>query len=91
MCSFNLENLSTFPIRRRYPVVERAVSDVRLLSDPAFAASIRESVNKILMDDRGEGGDCVGLVEHKQRSGDATHALGTHGELYRHIHGSSRY
>lgn len=36
----------------RYPVVERAVSDMRLLSDPTFAASISESVNKILMEDR---------------------------------------
>ncbi|KAI0921911.1 hypothetical protein AcW1_004237 [Taiwanofungus camphoratus] len=36
----------------RYPIVERAVADVRALSDPSFASGIRESVRKILQEDR---------------------------------------
>ncbi|OBZ71918.1 hypothetical protein A0H81_08280 [Grifola frondosa] len=36
----------------RYPVVERAVADVRILSDPAFASGIRASVQNILREDR---------------------------------------
>lgn len=47
----------------RYPIVERAVSDVRSLSDPTFAASIRESVNKILMEDRNKSESSVDKAE----------------------------
>ncbi|PCH41174.1 hypothetical protein WOLCODRAFT_162863 [Wolfiporia cocos MD-104 SS10] len=36
----------------RYPIIERAVADVRLLGDPSFAAGIRKSVTKILEEDR---------------------------------------
>lgn len=49
----------------RYPIVERAVSDVRLLSDPTFAASIRESVNKILMEDRNKSENPAEKVENQ--------------------------
>ncbi|TFK56139.1 hypothetical protein OE88DRAFT_1804906 [Heliocybe sulcata] len=38
----------------RYPLVERAVTDVSMISDPGFAANIRRSVTKILRQDRGE-------------------------------------
>lgn len=47
----------------RYPIVERAVSDVRLLSDPAFAASIRDSVNKILVEDRNKSRESLETAE----------------------------
>ncbi|GBE79146.1 hypothetical protein SCP_0203430 [Sparassis crispa] len=36
----------------RYPIVERAVADVAMLSDPVFATGIRDSVKKILSEDR---------------------------------------
>ncbi|KZT27005.1 hypothetical protein NEOLEDRAFT_1061726 [Neolentinus lepideus HHB14362 ss-1] len=38
----------------RYPLVERAVADVCMFSDPGFAANIRRSVTKILRQDKGE-------------------------------------
>ncbi|CAA7260280.1 unnamed protein product [Cyclocybe aegerita] len=37
----------------RYPIVERAVADGRILSDPTFLANIESSLQKILRDDRG--------------------------------------
>jgi len=37
----------------RFPVVERAVADVRILSDPSFLASIQTSVQKILLENGG--------------------------------------
>ena len=40
----------------RYPIVERAVSGVSLLSDPGFAMGIKESVRKILQEDRRAAG-----------------------------------
>ncbi|KAH9943026.1 uncharacterized protein BXZ73DRAFT_97090 [Epithele typhae] len=36
----------------RFPVVERAVAQVTKLSDPAFAAGMKEAIRKILQDDR---------------------------------------
>lgn len=38
----------------RYPLVERAVADARMLSDPGFSAGIHRSVTRILRQDRGE-------------------------------------
>ncbi|KII95902.1 hypothetical protein PLICRDRAFT_232661 [Plicaturopsis crispa FD-325 SS-3] len=38
----------------RYPIVERAIADVQMLSDPAFAQGIRSSMHKILKRDRGQ-------------------------------------
>jgi len=38
----------------RYPIVERAVADVRMLSDQSFTTGIRTSVQKILREDRGK-------------------------------------
>ncbi len=53
----------------RYPIVDRAVSDVRMLSDPSFAAGIRTSVRKILQEDRKRkenSGECTGrFAEHQ--------------------------
>jgi len=37
----------------RFPVVERAVAEVRILSDPSFLASIQTSVQKILRLEKG--------------------------------------
>ncbi|KAJ3514890.1 hypothetical protein NLJ89_g2110 [Agrocybe chaxingu] len=37
----------------RYPIVERAVADGRILSDPTFLANVESSLQKILRDDRG--------------------------------------
>ena len=37
----------------RFPVVERAVVEVRILSDPAFLATIQSSVQKILRLEKG--------------------------------------
>jgi hypothetical protein len=39
----------------RYPIVERAVADVRMLSDQSFTTGIRNSVQKILQEDRAKG------------------------------------
>ena len=39
----------------RFPVVERAVVEVRILSDPAFLATIQSSVQKILRLEKGGG------------------------------------
>jgi hypothetical protein len=39
----------------RYPIVERAVADVRMLSDQSFTSGIRNSVQKILQEDRAKG------------------------------------
>lgn len=36
----------------RYPIVERAVADVRMLSDQSFISGIRDSVQRILREDR---------------------------------------
>ncbi|KAI0334811.1 hypothetical protein GY45DRAFT_1343175 [Cubamyces sp. BRFM 1775] len=36
----------------RYPIVERAVSDVSSLSNPAFLGGVKDSVQKILQADR---------------------------------------
>ncbi|RDB20519.1 hypothetical protein Hypma_012423 [Hypsizygus marmoreus] len=38
----------------RYPIVERAVADVHMLSDPTFAASIRKSVHNVLLESKGQ-------------------------------------
>ncbi|KAF8974328.1 hypothetical protein BDZ97DRAFT_1751156 [Flammula alnicola] len=38
----------------RYPIVERAVADVRIFSDPTFLSSMQDSIQKILRDERGE-------------------------------------
>ncbi|KAF8803766.1 hypothetical protein BYT27DRAFT_7109124 [Phlegmacium glaucopus] len=38
----------------RFPVVERAVAEVRILSDPSFLTSIQTSVQKILQVEKGE-------------------------------------
>ena len=40
----------------RYPIVERAVAEVNMLSDQSFMTGIRNSVQKILWDDRAKGG-----------------------------------
>ncbi|KAH9894221.1 complex proteins associated with Set1p component shg1-domain-containing protein [Cubamyces lactineus] len=40
----------------RYPIVERAVSDVSSLSNPTFLAGVRDSVQKTLQEDRKAGG-----------------------------------
>ncbi|KAI0721918.1 hypothetical protein C8T65DRAFT_629651 [Cerioporus squamosus] len=40
----------------RYPIVERAVQDVRLLKDPTFVAGMKESMRKILQEDRKASG-----------------------------------
>jgi len=37
---------------QRHPIIERAVADVRLFSDPAFLASTKASIKKILDDER---------------------------------------
>jgi hypothetical protein len=39
----------------RYPIVERAVADVPMLSDQSFTTGIRNSVQKILREDRAKG------------------------------------
>jgi len=39
----------------RFPIIERAVADVRMLSDPSFTTGIRTSVQKILREDREKG------------------------------------
>jgi hypothetical protein len=38
----------------RFPIIERAVADVRMLSDQSFTTGIRTSVQKILREDRGK-------------------------------------
>ncbi|KZT74434.1 hypothetical protein DAEQUDRAFT_761289 [Daedalea quercina L-15889] len=43
----------------RYPLVERAASETRALSDPAFASGIRNSIKTILQDDRRNEGKFV--------------------------------
>ena len=35
---------------KRFPVVERAAADVKMLSDPILAANIRKSAQRILRD-----------------------------------------
>ncbi|KAJ8501421.1 hypothetical protein ONZ51_g572 [Trametes cubensis] len=40
----------------RYPIVERAVSDVSSLSNPTFLAGVRDSVQKTLQEDRKASG-----------------------------------
>jgi len=37
---------------QRHPIIERAVADVRVFSDPAFLASTKASIKKILDDER---------------------------------------
>ncbi|ESK93755.1 hypothetical protein Moror_1453 [Moniliophthora roreri MCA 2997] len=37
----------------RFPTVERAVADVSMFSDPAFIGNIRESIERILKEDKG--------------------------------------
>lgn len=37
----------------RYPIVERAMSDNSVFSDPEFAASIRRHVRRVLQENRG--------------------------------------
>jgi len=39
----------------RYPIVERAVADVHMLSDHSFVSGIRNSLQKILQEDRAKG------------------------------------
>lgn len=63
----------------RYPIVSRAILNVQMLSDEAFAANIHSSVQKILREDKGEGStipnDAVGQQpngEHLQKAGDNT-------------------
>lgn len=36
----------------RYPVVERAVKDMRTFSDPAFLSKIQNSLQRILQEDK---------------------------------------
>ncbi|KAF8165085.1 hypothetical protein B0H34DRAFT_671019 [Crassisporium funariophilum] len=45
---------------KRYPIVERAVADVRMFSDPSFLASIQTSIQRIL---RGENGGSPGIKD----------------------------
>ncbi|KDQ64894.1 hypothetical protein JAAARDRAFT_28547 [Jaapia argillacea MUCL 33604] len=47
----------------RYPLVERAVADLRVLSDPSFSANIRKSVRRLLRQDRGQGSRSPSPVE----------------------------
>lgn len=51
MEQFLLVELYNFPVLR-YPIVERAVADVRMFSDQSFMSGIRTSVQKILREDR---------------------------------------
>lgn len=36
----------------RYPIVERAIAEVRMFSDPSFTSSIRTSAQRILREDK---------------------------------------
>ncbi|ETW84446.1 hypothetical protein HETIRDRAFT_47313, partial [Heterobasidion irregulare TC 32-1] len=38
----------------RYPIIERALAELQIFSDPAFAADIQQSVQRILKQDRGK-------------------------------------
>jgi hypothetical protein len=40
----------------RYPIVERAVAEVNMLSDQSFMTGIRNSIQKILWEDKAKGG-----------------------------------
>lgn len=46
----------------RYPIVERAVQDFSLLSDPVLANSMRESMRKILQENRLASGQSTCLL-----------------------------
>jgi hypothetical protein len=48
----------------RFPVVERAVAEVRMLTDPSFLASIQTSVQKILRLEKG-GEQAIAKAEDK--------------------------
>ncbi|TFK86822.1 hypothetical protein K466DRAFT_663468 [Polyporus arcularius HHB13444] len=43
----------------RYPIVERAVQDVGRLKDPTFVAGMKESMRKILQEDRKASGQAT--------------------------------
>ncbi|RPD61971.1 hypothetical protein L226DRAFT_535348 [Lentinus tigrinus ALCF2SS1-7] len=43
----------------RYPIVERAVQDVRLLKDPSFVTGMKESMRNILLEDRKASGQAT--------------------------------
>ena len=48
---------------RRYPLVERAVQDVRLLKDPTFIVGMKESMRKILQEDRKASGQGANILK----------------------------
>ena len=54
---------------RRYPIVERAVVDAQLLSDPALASGIRGSASKILQEDRGDKSQMGSYVPRRIKVG----------------------
>ncbi|KAI0366390.1 hypothetical protein BV20DRAFT_1026378, partial [Pilatotrama ljubarskyi] len=57
----------------RYPIVERAVSEVHSLSNPNFTAGVRGSVQKILREDRKASGSAQGASNGtSQPNGSAT-------------------
>ncbi|KAL6306774.1 hypothetical protein BKA93DRAFT_840524 [Sparassis latifolia] len=60
----------------RYPIVERAVADVAMLSDPVFATGIRDSVKKILSEDRKVTSEIAPQTGHRREGMDAVRAVG---------------
>jgi len=47
----------------RYPIVERAVGELQMFADPSFITEIRNSVQKILREDRGKASSNMAIDE----------------------------
>ncbi|KJA30049.1 hypothetical protein HYPSUDRAFT_32107 [Hypholoma sublateritium FD-334 SS-4] len=59
----------------RYPIVERAVADVRVFSDPTFLANMQASIQRILQEDQSKRasvlpntGETIGTSTNQQRA-----------------------
>jgi len=67
----------------RFPVVERAVVEVRILSDPAFLATVQSSVQKILRLEKG-GGNAIAKDHHPESVKTRTPVTENHLEKFVH-------
>lgn len=51
-CGYTIAVLLSSSVLLRYPIVERAVSDLPTLQDPAFTSGLRESLSRVLQESR---------------------------------------
>lgn len=58
----------------RFPVVERAAADVKMLSDPIFSANIRQSAQRILREGKGDKSQSH-AIHRKDTEGDVNQGV----------------